>query len=363
MPTHPSRWRVVLTLLISLLAPMNFADGRSERVWSSGTVMPTQHRTVAAEPGRRANRQSIEADSGSHLTASTEGAAHLFPTPTSPGRACSLRVSTVHVPVLMYHRIAPPSERGHDLPELVLDPQRFDAQLAALWTHGWQTITSSELAAAIDARVPVPAKTFVITLDDGHADGYTHALPILAKYGFVATFFVITGRIDRQGRLTWADLGEMQAAGMEIGNHTVGHVSEAGYSRAQTDAQVVGAQAAISTHLGVLPSSFAYPYGRMPPNLVASVKAAGIKVAYTTVRGATESAGTAYLLPRVRVSATTSASGVLWLVRHSGPGPAADGTADTPGRCHPSTECASIVACPSIHSLGPREGRSRRRPA
>lgn len=227
-------------------------------------------------------------------------------------------MATYHIPVLMYHRIAPPSERGHDLPDLVLDPKRFDAQLAALKVAGWRTITSGELATAMEAGVPVPRKTFVITVDDGHADGYRHAFPIQTRFGFVATFFVITSRLGRSGWLTWAELGEMQGAGMEIGNHTVSHVSETGSSRHQTDAQVIGAQAAISTHLGIMPISFAYPYGRMPANLVASVEGSGIKVAYTTAGAATETLSTAYLLPRLRVSATTGASGMLWLVRRSG---------------------------------------------
>jgi peptidoglycan/xylan/chitin deacetylase (PgdA/CDA1 family) len=168
------------------------------------------------------------------------------------------------------------------------------------------------------AGAPIPGKTFVITIDDGHVDGYTHAFPILKKHRLVATFFVITSRLDRSGWLTWAELSEMQTDGMEIGNHTVSHVSEAGFSRVQTDSQVRGAQVAIAAHLGVMPISFAYPYGETPANLVASVEASGIAVAYTTASGATETLRTAHLPPRVRVSATTTASGIRWLARRFG---------------------------------------------
>ena len=359
--------RAVLVPLVGLLALAVFADGPFKRDWSSDPVASIHHLTAPPASGRRVDRQSFDAKPGSHTADSATNPAQSFPAPANLRPARSGPVSTYHVPVLMYHRIAPPSERGHDLRDLVLDPRRFEAQLAALRAHGWRTITSGELAAAIDTREPVPGKTFVITIDDGHADGYTHALPILARYGFVATFFVITGRIDRPGWLTWAELGEMQAAGMEIGNHTVSHVSEAGYSRAQTDAQVAGAQSAISTHLGAIPISFAYPYGRTPVNLIASLRAAGIKVAFTTAGGATETRRTAYLLPRLRVSATTDASGVLWLVRRYGSGPGADRTEGAAmgasRRCHRSTSCAPVVSWSSIHLTGPREGLSRRRPA
>lgn len=214
-------------------------------------------------------------------------------------------VTTYHVPVLMYHRIEPASDRGRDLVNLVVDPKVFEAQLGALKARGWHTITSAELAATMRAECAVPPKTFVITFDDGHDDGYTYAFPILEKDGFVATFFVITGRVGRPHYLTWTEMAEMQDAGMEIGNHTVGHIDETTYGRARTDAQVFGAQRAIEVHLHRPPVSFAYPFGLMPANLVASVKASGIEVAYTTIRGARESLATAYALPRIRVQPTT----------------------------------------------------------
>ncbi len=217
----------------------------------------------------------------------------------------------------MYHRIEPTSERGRDPVDLVVDPKVFEAQLAALYARGWNTITSAQLAATMRAGCSAPPKTFVVTLDDGHQDGYTHAFPILQKYGFLATFFIITSRVGRPRYLTWREMLEMQAEGMEIGSHTVSHVDEATYSRRQTDAQVLGAQRAIELQLGGRPVSFAYPYGLTPTNLVASVKASAIEVAFTTVRGAAESLATAYLLPRIRISPTTHATNlVLFLDRY-----------------------------------------------
>jgi peptidoglycan/xylan/chitin deacetylase (PgdA/CDA1 family) len=167
----------------------------------------------------------------------------------------------------------------------------------------------------VAANAEVPARTFVITLDDGREDGYTHAFPILRKYGFVATFFVITGRVNQMRYLTWAELRDMQAAGMEIGNHTVSHFDETRCTRSRTDRQVIDAQDAIRRSLSVPAVSLAYPFGRTPANLVASVMASGLGVAYTTVRGADETAATAYSWPRVRVHPTPTAAGILWLVK------------------------------------------------
>jgi peptidoglycan/xylan/chitin deacetylase (PgdA/CDA1 family) len=307
--------RVAPVPLMVLVALAASGGSQGVRESSGGAISSPQRPTAQAASTKPFDARVFHDDGGANVAATGLRAVQSFTAPASPEAVGSRRVSTYHVPVLMYHRIAPRSERGHDLPDLVLDPKRFDAQLATLKAHGWRTITSGELAAAMRTGVPIPSKTFVITIDDGHVDGYTHAFPTLKRYGFVATFFVITSRLDRSNCLTWAELAEMQAAGMEVGNHTVSHVSEAGYSRVQTNVQVMGAQVAIAAHLGVTPISFAYPYGDTPANLVASVEASGIAVAYTTAGGATETLRTAYLLPRVRVSATTTASGILWLVR------------------------------------------------
>ena len=103
----------------------------------------------------------------------------------------------LHVPILMYHRIVPFAQDGGSLPGLVVPPVTFAAQLDALEKAGWHTITMATLANDLQAHIKPPAKTFVITIDDGWADGYTYALPILQSHGFVATYFVIAGRIDK----------------------------------------------------------------------------------------------------------------------------------------------------------------------
>jgi peptidoglycan/xylan/chitin deacetylase (PgdA/CDA1 family) len=234
---------------------------------------------------------------------------------TAPVSAQALSlVTSWRVPVLMYHRIAPASERGTDLVDLVIDPAIFDAQLKALKANGWHTITAATLAAKMAAGAPISYKTFVITLDDGREDGYSHAFPILRKYGFVATFYVITGRVGRTNAITWAQMKTMQAVGMEIGNHTVSHTDMKLFTRAQTDAQVAGAQASILANVGIAATTFACPFGFAYPNVVASIKADGSKIAFTTVFGAKETMATRFLLPRVRIHPMTTAAGIVALL-------------------------------------------------
>ena len=90
----------------------------------------------------------------------------------APGRPFDF---AVRVPVLMYHRVAPADQIGLSLPGLVVSPELFAAQLEALVTAGWRSITAAQLAADLAAGVRPPPRTFVITFDDGRSDGYTEA--------------------------------------------------------------------------------------------------------------------------------------------------------------------------------------------
>ncbi len=232
------------------------------------------------------------------------------PTATVP------KVSRYHVPVLMYHRVKPASQIGRTPRGLVVFPGVFDAQMATLKAHGWHTITSAQLASAMASGRPVPPRTFVITFDDGARDGYRYAYPILKKYGFTATFFVIIRRVGRPGALTWAMMRTLVADGMEIGNHTVDHVLRAFRTPAKARTEVQAAQAAIFAQVGVMPVSFAYPLGRHPRNLYEAVMGAGIEVAYTTVPWTPETLRTRFLLPRIRIFPSTTPSGLLGIMEH-----------------------------------------------
>jgi len=63
----------------------------------------------------------------------------------------------------------------------------------------------------------------VFQFDDGTAGHYTHAFRILEKYKLKGSFGVVTGRLDKPGRLTRAQLVEMHNAGHEIHDHTLYH--------------------------------------------------------------------------------------------------------------------------------------------
>jgi peptidoglycan/xylan/chitin deacetylase (PgdA/CDA1 family) len=172
----------------------------------------------------------------------------------------------LHVPILEYHLITTfkPSSRIVEtdgvaaMPHLVVPPTVFDAQMKILHDNGWRTITLAKLANDLDNSIAPPPKTFVVGFDDGYVDGYKNAWPILEKYGFVATFFVISSRVNRPANLTAPELSELAQAGNEIADHTVDHVR---VTSGKADYEVDAAAQYIAQVTGQWPSTFAYPFG------------------------------------------------------------------------------------------------------
>ena len=238
-----------------------------------------------------------------------------FPTNARAANSAPRSIA-LHVPVLTFHRIAPQSEIGNSLPELVVSPQTFESRLKALQLDGWTTVTAAVLADHVVSGVPLPKKTMVITIDDGRDDGYTYALPILQKLHFVATYYVITGRIGKARYLTVTQLRSMATMGMEIGNHTLHHSGVSGRSDTYYLDEVRAAQQQLTAWLGTPPATFAYPFGLHPTGLIKAVSDVGLRLAFTTISGHSESPSTLLLTPRIRLGASLSPRQVVWKLNH-----------------------------------------------
>jgi peptidoglycan/xylan/chitin deacetylase (PgdA/CDA1 family) len=233
------------------------------------------------------------------------------PSPQLPRAATAV---VLHVPVLTYHVIAPWSvARPYSLASLDVTPEVFATQLRGLRQQGWRTITVAALAQLLATGGRPDPKTFVITIDDGHRDGYTYALPVLQADGFVATFYVVAGRVGAGSYLSWDEIRTLRADGMEIGNHTVDHVPLVGLSAASLACEVTDAQALFRDELGTAPSTFAYPFGRFDAAAAAAVDAAGLLVAVTTDPGRSESWSGRLALPRIHVGPAATAERLLKL--------------------------------------------------
>jgi peptidoglycan/xylan/chitin deacetylase (PgdA/CDA1 family) len=211
----------------------------------------------------------------------------------------------LNVPILEYHRIIGPEAKG--LAHLKVPPKTFDAQMKKLYDNGWHTITLAKLAGDLEHEITPPAKTFVVTFDDGYADGYLNALPILQKYGFVGTYFIITSR--RNGSfLTPTEVKALSQAGNEIADHTAYHVS---LTSGKADQEVDSAALYIAQTTGKWPSTLAYPYGSYnsyAKNAVARCQPMRMAVIQEASSGpkAIETWSNRFQVPRIKISPGTS---------------------------------------------------------
>lgn len=206
------------------------------------------------------------------------------------------------IPVLMYHEI------GDGPNELYVSEKSFAAQLDLLKSHGYQSITLDQLYDALQGKGTLPAHPVVFSFDDGYASAYQTAFPLLKQHGFTGVFFIYTRGVGTADRVTWDELREMQAQGMEIESHTMSHLdlpSLAGWPQRLRD-ETAGARAILQAQLGTSVEYFCYPAGRYNAAVIQAVKDAGYKAALTTKPGYADPSQSPYEWRRVRVNRSDS---------------------------------------------------------
>lgn len=119
------------------------------------------------------------------------------------------------------------------------------------------------------ARAATPLTVVTIQFDDGNADAYQWLGP-LNNHGFPATFFVNSGTIGTAGKLTWDQLTSLQAAGNEIGDHTVDHADLKKLKLAAARQEVCQNRVNLFNH-GLMAESFAYPFSDFDSSLETQV--------------------------------------------------------------------------------------------
>ncbi|MGB3483052.1 MAG: polysaccharide deacetylase family protein [Mycobacterium sp.] len=182
--------------------------------------------------------------------------------------------------VWMYHSIAPYDE---DPFEVTMTPQRFESQMRWLQRRGLQGVSMAEL---LREKAQGRARRMVgLTFDDGYQDFITNALPVLQRYGYTATLFVLAGRLGGRNEwsrpgpdkalLTASQLREIDGAGMEIGSHGLEHISLVKADDAALTAEAARSRLILQQLLDKEIAGFCYPYGYLDARVVEASKAAG----------------------------------------------------------------------------------------
>ena len=103
-------------------------------------------------------------------------------------------------------------------------------------------------------------KVVIINFDDGRKTQFTHAKPILDKYGFKATFYIVCNYVDnKKGFMTWDEIETLNKEGHDIGSHSMNHVHLSNLSKKHIEYEVGQSKKCLEDH-GIEATSFAYPF-------------------------------------------------------------------------------------------------------
>lgn len=223
----------------------------------------------------------------------------------------------------MYHQVGTfdhPREHRATFCEV----SRFKAQMAYLYHLGYHVISLQDCVDALLGRKTVSENCVVLTFDDGYQNFYDYAFPVLQKYGFPATVFIVSSLLGKTAQ--WlADDGrydpplmnidticKLRAHGITFGSHTRTHPKLSQIGKRQQIEEIVRSKAELEDILGEEIKHFCYPSGDFTDNVVRMVQETGYTSALSCVRGSVTTGDNPFILPRKAISYGDSLIGFWW---------------------------------------------------
>jgi len=220
-----------------------------------------------------------------------------------------INLNNLGVPVLNYHLVS-----NHKINSLAITPQEFEEQMEYLHNNGYTTINPDQLLDYIQDSKPLPENPILITFDDGYRDTFMEAYPIMKKYDFTATVFLITDYVGNNSRyLTWDQVQEMHNNGFTFGSHTLNHISLADATNEYIEYQLTKSREAIEWRLKEPVKYFAYPGGFYSQTTTQLLKQTGYRGAFTVNLGRDKANSDMYALSRIPIFQSTNTFRSFWL--------------------------------------------------
>jgi peptidoglycan/xylan/chitin deacetylase (PgdA/CDA1 family) len=225
------------------------------------------------------------------------------------------------VPILAYHSIGDQPRNG--TMRWSVSAGDLDEQLAMIVERGRHALTVAQYAAALRGEAALPPDPVLVTFDDGFADLATTALPVLDRYRVVATAFVISGRVgtrtaDGDPALSWEQLHDLRAFGVQVGSHGHSHRALDCLPPPEVEHELRWSKRLLEEGLGEEVVSFAYPYGYLSSRVRDAVRAAGYSSACGVKNALSHQADDPFALARVLVERDTGAARVARLLDGAG---------------------------------------------
>jgi peptidoglycan/xylan/chitin deacetylase (PgdA/CDA1 family) len=217
--------------------------------------------------------------------------------------------------VLMYHKVNDLTPNPTTVPTEV-----FAEQMSLLRDLGYTPVSLDAVRDHYLAGEPLPDGAVLITFDDGYRDNLENALPVLRAHGYPAVLFVPIGYLGdgrplpheellvtlgvRNSTLDWDELGELEAGGVRVESHGIGHWPLSALDPAEATREIALSKLRLEERLGREIEAFAYVKGSQAdyrPEHASLVQQAGYKLAFTSVSGANGPATDRFRLHRYNI--------------------------------------------------------------
>ena len=188
------------------------------------------------------------------------------------------------IPILVYHSIS------NDVSSLSLSINEFEKHIIYLKDKNFETINFDQINSTKNKQI-------IITFDDGYKDLVSSVLPILKKYNFNATCFVVSSLLGKKNMwdigkknfiqkdlMNLNDIREWVDNGMFIGSHSHNHLDLTSLNDDKMTNELTYSKKILEDKIGVKIKNFSYPYGKVN-NLVYQKTREIFEKATTTNRG------------------------------------------------------------------------------
>jgi len=217
----------------------------------------------------------------------------------------------------MYHKVDPilPGTRypgNHVLPEA------FEEQLTELKRWNYQSITLEQWIAYTEKRASLPHRSIIITFDDGYQSTYHTAWPILRRYGFSATVFLVAGLIGKTNAwdveerqellLNENEIREMQNGGITFGSHTRSHRALTKLPLDEAARELTDSRKILESVLDRPVTTLCYPYAKQNQAVRDLAREAGYTAAVIGRGGKNRVWTDPYALRRIKIDTSTTLS-------------------------------------------------------
>jgi peptidoglycan/xylan/chitin deacetylase (PgdA/CDA1 family) len=218
--------------------------------------------------------------------------------------------------VLMYHKVNDQWPNPITVPTAI-----FAEQMSLLRELAYTPISLDLVRDHYLLGAPLPERAVLITFDDGYLDNLENAFPILLEHGYPAVIFAPVGYLDPDSRplpheeslfrsgirnptLSWGRLAELEAGGIRIESHGIGHRQLTELAPDEALREIAISKLRLEDALGREVEAYAYVKGSRADYRVehaSLVRQAGYKLGFSAVSGANDSSTDRFQLFRYNV--------------------------------------------------------------